>query len=108
MTRDKSTVSVRYPYTGDVYVAEGSQRIRVVHGQQWGYFDDCGRWLGEGSVRFADPCFCRFMSSSWLIENDPARWGVPPLAIAGEGTRAESPVRKRSAAKKRRVMQKGD
>jgi hypothetical protein len=71
----KKTIALRYPYTGDVYTAEGKYRIRVEKGNQWGYFDDCGRWL-EGALKIADPTFCRFLSSSWIVEQDPEKWGV--------------------------------
>jgi len=64
-----ATIGLRYPYTGDMYRAEGKHRIRVERaGQQqlWGYFDGDGRWL-EGPLRWADPTFCRFMSSGWIL-----------------------------------------
>jgi hypothetical protein len=69
------TVTFRYPYNGDKYTAEGALRIRVERGDQWGYFDDQGRWL-EGPLRSADPTFCRYLSSSWLVDQDPLRWGL--------------------------------
>jgi hypothetical protein len=71
------TVCLRYPFTGDRYCAEGRDRIRVEHGERWGYFNASGRWL-EGTLRAADPCFCRFLSSSWLMEQSPEEWGLIP------------------------------
>jgi hypothetical protein len=62
-------MALRYPYTGDLYRAEGEHRIRVERkGREdlWGYFDGDGRWL-EGPLRWADPTFCRFMSSGWIL-----------------------------------------
>jgi hypothetical protein len=71
------TISLRYPYNGDLYTAEGKFRIRVERHGKWGYFDDCGRWL-EGELKIADPTFCRFLSSSWMVEQDPEKWSVAP------------------------------
>ncbi len=65
----KASISFRYPYNGDLYTAEGPRRIRVEHANEFGYFDDCGRWL-DGPLRSADPCFCRFLSSSWIVEQN--------------------------------------
>jgi hypothetical protein len=62
-------MALRYPYTGDLYRAESRNRIRVEragHKEQWGYFDSDGRWL-EGPLRWADPTFCRFISSGWIF-----------------------------------------
>jgi hypothetical protein len=62
------TLTLRYPYTGDLYCAEGQHRIRVERAGRddlWGYFDGDGRWL-EGPLRWADPPFCRYMSSGWV------------------------------------------
>jgi len=75
--------TLRAPFTGDRYTAESPRRIRVEHDGRIGYFDDCGRWL-EGELRSADPCFCRFLSSSWVIAQDPERFGLLPRADPGE------------------------
>jgi hypothetical protein len=69
------TITLRYPFNGDVYTAEGAFRIRVEHEGEWGYFDDRGRWL-EGALKIADPTFCRFLSSSFMVEEAPDKWGV--------------------------------
>jgi hypothetical protein len=64
-----NSMPLRYPYTGDLYSAEGEHRIRVQragHDELWGYFDGDGRWL-EGPLRSADPTFCRYMSSGWIL-----------------------------------------
>jgi hypothetical protein len=64
-----NAMPLRYPYTGDLYSAEAEHRIRVEragHEEQWGYFDGDGRWL-EGPLRCADPTFCRYMSSGWIL-----------------------------------------
>lgn len=62
-------ITLRYPYNGDTYTADGK------HHNKSGYFDDCGRWL-EGELKVADPTFCRFLSSSWIVEQDPAKRSV--------------------------------
>jgi hypothetical protein len=86
VAKKSTVVSLRYPYTGDTYTAEGRHRIRVEHGNQWGYFDDCGRWM-EGPLRTADPTFCRYLSSAWIVEDDPVKWGV---ALNGPPSKAKA------------------
>ena len=66
---DTKLLTLRYPYTGDSYCAESQRRIRVQRAgreELWGYFDDDGRWL-EGPLRSADPTFCRYISSGWVL-----------------------------------------
>ena len=75
MAQKKKALTFRFPYNGDSYTAESATRIRVQRGNQWGYFTDRGQWQ-EGPLRYADPCFCRFLSSSWMVEQDPVGWGL--------------------------------
>jgi hypothetical protein len=90
---------VRYPYTGDIYSAEGKYRIRVERDGKWGYFDDRGTWL-EGELRHAEPCMCRFLSSTWVIDNAPADYGLIP---AGSPDAAPARPRARRATPKARA-----
>lgn len=73
-------MALRYPYTGDLYRAESPDRIRVEragHKEKWGYFDRNGRWL-EGPLRWADPTFCRFISSGWIVAERTEQGGRAP------------------------------
>jgi len=47
------------------YAAYGPNRLRVKRGDQWGEFDRDGLWLA-GSIRYADPTFCRWVSGEHL------------------------------------------
>src|SRR5580704_2285972 len=68
-------LSLRNPFTKDLYTAESAHRIRVERANSIGYFDENGCWI-EGSLRSADPCFCRFLSSSWIVWQNPAKYGL--------------------------------
>lgn len=47
------------------YAAYGPNRLRVKSGDRWGEFDRDGNWL-EGTLRFADPTFCRWVSGEHI------------------------------------------
>jgi hypothetical protein len=91
----KRTVTARFPFNGDVYTAEGSSRIRCARGETWGYFDSSGNWL-EGPLRYADPTFCRYMGTQWVVEGDPAKY----LRVAHWPKKDEAPKKKRSGERK--------
>ena len=93
--KSKGLVTFRFPYSGDKYTAEGKHRIRVERGNQWGYFDDCGRWLEEGPLQAADPCFCRFLSSSWIIDQDRPTWAMARRKPAPKPRRAKTRAKHR-------------
>jgi hypothetical protein len=62
-------MALRYPYSGDLYLAERHDWIRVQRAGSddlWGYFNGDGQWL-EGPLRSADPTFCRYMSSGCIV-----------------------------------------
>jgi hypothetical protein len=56
-----------------LYRAESSQRVRVEGKNAWGLFTQDGAWI-EGTIRSADPTFCRWLASSCALT---ARKGRP-------------------------------
>ena len=66
--------AIRHPYTAAAYHLEAENRIRVTHGGRSGIFDHDGVWL-EGEVKTADPCFCRWIASEWIVTDRRRLWG---------------------------------
>jgi hypothetical protein len=58
--------------------------VKVERGGAWGRFTQNGDWL-EGEIRYADPTFCRWVTSA---------------EIAAEWRRAVEPAARKSAKKK--------
>jgi hypothetical protein len=58
--------AIRHPYTAMTYEVVGENRVQVQDGNQTGLFDRSGRWL-EGDLKSADPSFCRYVASAWVI-----------------------------------------
>jgi hypothetical protein len=65
---------IRHPFTAMTYELAGENRVRVTHGNQSGFFDRSGTWL-EGDLKSADPCFCRFIASAWVMDARRRAWG---------------------------------
>jgi hypothetical protein len=53
------------PNSAAYYAAYGPNRVRVKSGDRWGEFDRDGNWL-DGTIRFADPTFCRWVSGEHI------------------------------------------
>ena len=66
--------AIRHPYNAAVYHLEAENRIHVEQGGQWGVFNRDGVWL-EGELKMADPCFCRWIASAWVMSERRRMWG---------------------------------
>jgi hypothetical protein len=69
-TKSSSTASAsdltfhRHPISGAYYGAYDFNRVRLKSGDKWGEFDRDGNWR-EGQIRYADPQFCRWVTSEY-------------------------------------------
>ena len=62
------TRPIRHPFNRHRYRAEGPDRVRVETENEWGLFNGQGDWI-EGPFRQADPTFCMWITSGWVLEN---------------------------------------
>ena len=65
---------IRHPFTALTYELAGENRVRVKDGNTSDLFDRDGVWI-EGDVKSADPCFCRFIASAWIMDQRRRDWG---------------------------------
>jgi hypothetical protein len=68
------TTAIRHPFTAMTYELAGENRVRVTDGNRSGLFDRSGVWL-EGELKIADPSFCRFIASAWVMDERRRQWG---------------------------------
>jgi len=68
------SIPIRHPYTAMSYELVDRNRIQITDGNRTGLFDADGTWL-EGDIKSADPCFCRFLASGWVMDERRREWG---------------------------------
>jgi hypothetical protein len=69
---------IRHPISGNLYGVSDDGRVMVTKGDEVGYFDENGRYLG-GTVLNADPHLC-----CWLASGQRAQ-GVISHRLTGAG-----------------------
>lgn len=67
--------TIKHPLaTSTTYTTDRNGIVLVARSENWGRFDDSGRWL-EGELRSADPQMCRFLHSCWRLESATQQTG---------------------------------
>jgi hypothetical protein len=62
---------IRHPVSMHLYTAQSRRRVRVDGRNAWGLFSENGEWL-DGAIRSADPTFCRWVTSGFVIDERQA------------------------------------
>lgn len=80
----------RHPYQSTTfYGAYDGTRLRVTRGDLWGEFDRNGSYLA-GPLRYADPCFCRWVTGEHLynerIKALNPQWHIPTRLVRDRST----------------------
>jgi len=70
----------RHPSSGAYYGAYSGNHVHVKRGNLWGEFDRNGNYI-EGGIRYADPCFCRWVTGEHIYNQriTAAKTDVWPL-----------------------------